>query len=58
MDSKGCRHLHLFCAKCGKIIEIEEDFLVGDFPTKILGKYNFEVQDINPYGSCRECSKI
>ncbi|MCI5997633.1 MAG: Fur family transcriptional regulator [Peptoniphilaceae bacterium] len=53
------QHHHLLCKNCGKIIEVEEDYL-EDLEKIIEEKYLFKVSnhDLKFYGECSECSKL
>lgn len=53
------QHHHLLCKGCGKVIEVEEDYLDG-LEKMIKDKYKFSIynHDLKFYGKCSECSKI
>lgn len=52
------QHHHLICTKCGKIIEVEHDWLES-LEKKIEEKYDFSIQNhsVKFYGLCNECKK-
>ena len=49
-------HHHLICKICGKVIEVEGDFL-DDIEEKISKKYEFEIEGhyLKFFGLCNEC---
>lgn len=58
-EDKIYKHIHFFCIKCGKVIEINKSLLDRDMTVKILKKYNFEVNStqIEFYGICEQCKQ-
>lgn len=50
-------HVHLVCAECGKIIDINADELLN--VSIIEKKYDFilDLQDIQVHGICNNCNK-
>lgn len=57
-DEDMHQHHHLLCKDCGKVIEVEEDYLEG-LEEMIEKKYKFSINnhDLKFYGKCSECSK-
>lgn len=58
-DEKNFIHPHLICMRCGKIIGIQENLLIGNPKVKIYNKYNFKIEDIRVkcYGFCEKCAE-
>lgn len=57
-DEDCHQHHHLLCKKCGKIIEVKEDYL-EELEKIIEEKYKFKVlnHDLKFYGECSDCLK-
>lgn len=52
-------HHHLVCIHCGKVEEIEEDYL-GDVEKRVESEYQFEIVDhrLTFHGICRNCKGL
>lgn len=55
-DDDSHQHHHLLCKKCGKIIEVKEDYL-ENLEDLIETKYKFKItnHDLKFYGVCSDC---
>ena len=58
-DDDKHQHHHLLCKKCGKIIEVEEDYL-ETLEQVIEEKYKFKINnhDLKFYGKCSDCLNL
>lgn len=56
-DDQPHMHHHLICARCGKVEEIKEDWLLP-MENRILREFGFTVTDhrLDFHGKCRECA--
>ncbi|HHW43268.1 MAG: transcriptional repressor [Thermoanaerobacteraceae bacterium] len=52
----GHHHHHLICARCGKIIEVNED-LLEELESRVTRIYDFTITDheLKFFGYCRDC---
>ncbi len=55
-ESRGHRHHHVICLRCGKIQEVDED-LLDDLELRVSKDLDFEVRDhqLKIFGHCKEC---
>lgn len=58
-ENAAHHHHHLVCIHCGKVEEIEEDYL-GEVEQRIEEEYQFEIVDhrLTFHGICRNCKGL